>query len=510
MKSFFFILVILFLSAVSLKAEKTYLIGKVQKYSGLDKEIYMSKSMQVSYYNLIWEEEIESGLIQGDGTFKITFDLPFTQDIYIKSGTGNYIACLVRPGETIELNLEYKLTHQKYQGIPSPFYLPMFENAFVGQSRTKQDKFYNFYYGWIIKERIANQIVSENEDFQKQIESIKNKLDFYFTNSIEQKELYEWGFSNLFYSVLTKNIDNGKNIDLENLQYPQNNDIISRDFVFGLNRISNSANSSFYNAYGETVNNKIKEAVLSDKSLQLTDAEKRLVQTINPELKLSKDDSILMHKLTRKIGKSGYMTEFQDSILFNYKAQHLANELPQNFVDILIAQKIIENLYPQIRCEYIHEKLINDFTISLIEKRETKPTLNINDYLFPENKLISWIIENNKGKAIYVDIWATWCGGCRAEFPRYKEIINQYGNKVKFVFLCVSSPEKTYLNVLNSLDFNAEHYFVSSEQYEELKVNYEVSSLPHYAFIKPDGTIINKTFRPSDKTELFKMFDKVN
>ncbi len=508
MKQTIFAFLILFLLAFNVKAEKTFIIGKIPNYTSLDKDVFFSNSIQVSFYNRIWQEEIESAIIENDGSFQITFDLPFTQDIYIKSGTGLYIAYLATPGEKVELNLEYELTNQKFQGLPSPFYLPKFENAFVGKSKLKQDKFYKFYYAWIIKERIADQIVSENDNFQKQIESIKTKLDSYFANNIEQKELYEWGFSSIFYSVLTKNIDNGKDIDLKNLQYPKNNDINSRDFIFGLNRISNSTSSSFFNAYSETLNNKIKEAVLSDKSLQLTDTEKNLVKNLNPEEELSERDSILMHGLIRKIGKSSYITEFQDSILFNYKTQHLANELPQNFADILIAQEIIEKFYPQKRCEYIHEKSMRDFTISLIEKKGTKPPPNINDYLFPENKLISGIIEKNKGKAIYVDIWATWCGGCRAEFPKYKDIISQYGNKVKFVFLCVSSPEKTYLKVLNSLDFKAEHYFVSAKQYEELKVNYEVSSLPHYVFIKPNGAVVNKTFRPSDKTELFKLFDE--
>jgi thiol-disulfide isomerase/thioredoxin len=509
MKSKLFIFVILFLSIINLKAEKTYLIGKVPNYSTLDKKIYMSKSMQVSYFNIIWQEENESGLINDDGTFKIIFDLPFTQDIYIKTGTTVYIAYLASPGETIELNLNYQLTNQKYQGLPSPFYLPTFENAFVGQSKIKQDNFYKFYYEWIIKERVADQIVAENDNFQEQIELIKTKMDSYFTNIHEQNELYEWGFSHLFYSILATNIDNGKNIDLKNLQYPKSNNIISRDFFYGLNSIGYSANSTFFIDYGQILFDKLKEAVLSDKSINLTDTEINLIQTVNSESELSEKDSIQMRKLNRKIGKSGFMAEFQDSIFFYYKTQHLANELPPDFRDILIAQEIVDNLYPQKRCEYIHSKLIKDFTISLIDKREKKPTLDINDYLFPENKLISGIIKNNKGKAIYIDIWATWCGACRTEFPRYKEIINQYGDKVKFVFLCVSSPEKTYLDVLNSLDFNAEHYFVSAEQYEELKANYEVSSLPHYAFIKPDGTVINKTFRPSETTSLHKMFDEV-
>lgn len=510
MKQTIFTILILFLLAFNVKAEKTFIIGRILNYTSLDKDVFFSNSLQVSYYSVIWREEIESAIIENDGSFQITFDLPFAQDIYIKSGTGLYIAYLATPGEKIELNLEYELTNQKYQGLPSPFYLPKFENAFVGKSKLKQDKFYKFYYGWIIKEKVADQIISENEDFNEQVELIKVKLNSYFNDKPNQKVLYNWGYNNLFFSVLMKNLDNETEIDLKNLNYPSYTGVKSRQFYFGLNRINFTILDSFIKKYGETITAKIKEAVLSDITLQLTKKEKDLIKSINPELKLSKEDSLIMNKLIKKMTNSDYLTEFQDSLSFHYKAKYLINELPRNIADIILAQQIIENMYSHERCEYIHEKLIKDFTISLIEKRETKPNLDINDYLFPENKLISGIIENNKGKAIYVDIWATWCGGCRAEFPKYKEIIDEYENKVKFVFLCVSSPEKIYLNILNTLDFNAEHYFVSAKQYEELKVNYEVASLPHYIFIKPDGTVINKTYRPSDKTKLFKLFDEIN
>lgn len=507
MKRTIFTILTLFLLAFNAKAEKTIIIGKISDYTSLDKNVYFSTSLQVSYYNTIWQEEIESAIIENDGSFQISFDLPFTQDIHIKSGTGNYIAYLATPGEKIELNLEYELTNQRYQGLPSPFYLPNFENAFVGKSKLKQDKFYKFYYDWIIKERIADQIVSENESIENQIEGLKERLNSYFQENPDLKDLYNWGYNDLFYSILMQNLDKGQNIDLKNLQYPSCIKVMSRQFSWGLNRISNSANVTFFKEYGEILNAKIKEAVLSDQTLQLSKKEKELIQSIDPELNLSEEDSLIMIQLAKKITSSDNLTDFQDSLLFHYKVKKLINELPVNIADIIIAQQIVDNTYPRKRCEYINEKVIKDFTISMIYEKETKPILKIEDYLFPENELISGIIEKNKGKAIYVDIWATWCGGCRAEFPKYKEIIDKYGNSVKFVFLCVSSPEKTYLNVLNSLNFNAEHYFVSSEQYEELKINYEVSSLPHYAFIKPDGTVINKTYRPSDKTELFRMFD---
>lgn len=54
MKSKIFILGILFLVSVNLKAIETYPIRKVPNCNNRDQGDYMAKSMRVSYYNLFW------------------------------------------------------------------------------------------------------------------------------------------------------------------------------------------------------------------------------------------------------------------------------------------------------------------------------------------------------------------------------------------------------------------------------------------------------------------------
>lgn len=40
-----------------------------------------------------------------------------------------------------------------------------------------------------------------------------------------------------------------------------------------------------------------------------------------------------------------------------------------------------------------------------------------------------------KGKVIFLNLWATWCGPCVAEFPAINELYKAYGDKVEFVLL---------------------------------------------------------------------------
>src|SRR5690242_4520733 len=49
-----------------------------------------------------------------------------------------------------------------------------------------------------------------------------------------------------------------------------------------------------------------------------------------------------------------------------------------------------------------------------------------------------------KGKTIFINLWATWCGPCRVEMPSIQELYNQVDhNKVAFVMLSLDAPTHT-------------------------------------------------------------------
>ena len=45
-----------------------------------------------------------------------------------------------------------------------------------------------------------------------------------------------------------------------------------------------------------------------------------------------------------------------------------------------------------------------------------------------------------KGKKVYINVWATWCGPCMREIPDLEKIYQTYKHKKDFVFLSVTSP----------------------------------------------------------------------
>jgi len=56
----------------------------------------------------------------------------------------------------------------------------------------------------------------------------------------------------------------------------------------------------------------------------------------------------------------------------------------------------------------------------------------------------TWKLADLKGKATFVDIWATWCGSCRGEHPELQKLFDAVKNRVDIQVLTLSMDESEY------------------------------------------------------------------
>lgn len=105
-----------------------------------------------------------------------------------------------------------------------------------------------------------------------------------------------------------------------------------------------------------------------------------------------------------------------------------------------------------------------------------------------------------KGKVIFLNFWATWCGPCKQEMPDIQDIYEEYGeNKDDLVILSVANPktdEQPYNNdgtieeVAQFMEDNGYTYPSLMDTTGDTLLQYYVTSFPTSFFIDREGRVI--------------------
>lgn len=98
-----------------------------------------------------------------------------------------------------------------------------------------------------------------------------------------------------------------------------------------------------------------------------------------------------------------------------------------------------------------------------------------------------------KGKYVLADMWASWCGPCKAEIPNIAELYNTYKDK-GLVVLGIATWDKIE-NIKKALP---EHNITWPQLFDKdngVGNVYGVNGIPHIILFAPDGTILARNLR---------------
>lgn len=135
------------------------------------------------------------------------------------------------------------------------------------------------------------------------------------------------------------------------------------------------------------------------------------------------------------------------------------------------------------------------------------PEKEIFEYEFSVKKTDGTLVNFNeyRGKTVFLNIWATWCGPCRAEMPSIQSLYNAVGSdSIQFVMLSIDREE----------DVAKVDKYVSSKGFTfpvfiagDLPQQLQVRVVPSTFVVSPTGNIVYKKSGMADyDTNKFRKF----
>lgn len=111
-------------------------------------------------------------------------------------------------------------------------------------------------------------------------------------------------------------------------------------------------------------------------------------------------------------------------------------------------------------------------------------------------------LKSLRGKYVYIDVWATWCGPCKKEIPFLTKLEEEYGNRnIHFVSLSVDVPadKDKWLDYVKTNHLKGIQVIAGNAFESDFIKKFNINSIPRFILLAPDGTIIRSdALRPSN------------
>ncbi len=184
------------------------------------------------------------------------------------------------------------------------------------------------------------------------------------------------------------------------------------------------------------------------------------------------------------------------------------NQLKFEYDSILNAHKDLDStLYSSIKKQ--NEQLVTYFNNAYEKNRfigKGKPSPKFENYA--DIKGGSKSLDSFKGKFVYIDVWATWCGPCIQQIPFLQALEKEYHNKnIEFVSISTDesrrsggsweAAEKKWRSYVKKKNMTGVQLW--SGQDFSFQQAYQINSIPRFIIIDPEGKIVDANApRPSE------------
>lgn len=172
---------------------------------------------------------------------------------------------------------------------------------------------------------------------------------------------------------------------------------------------------------------------------------------------------------------------------------------PAEGLDVKVAE--YKKQYPKSSNNIILEKFVADL-------RKFNPGQPAVDFTFKTLEGKDMKLSDLKGKVVYMDFWASWCGPCKGEMPHAKKIKEHFqGKDVVFLYVSIDEKEEAWKRGIEAMSISGIHTRTPGWKGEIAEL-YQIQSVPAYFLIDKKGKFVSdRTPRPSQSEELIKLIE---
>lgn len=185
-------------------------------------------------------------------------------------------------------------------------------------------------------------------------------------------------------------------------------------------------------------------------------------------------------------------------------------------IDTLITKKYINEMKPMLQP---YKNFLTDAVALKTSLPKGAPSPTFEDYENYNGSKTS--LADLKGKYVYIDVWATWCGPCKVEIPSLKKLEKEYHNKnIQFVSMSIDDDQthqgswdkakNSWKAMIADKDLGGIQVFAPNGWQSDFVRNYKINGIPRFILIDPNGNIVSADApRPSDP-RLVELFNELS
>lgn len=119
-------------------------------------------------------------------------------------------------------------------------------------------------------------------------------------------------------------------------------------------------------------------------------------------------------------------------------------------------------------------------------------------------------LEDLRGKYVYIDVWATWCGPCRAEIPHLKKVEEKYhGKNIEFVSISVDvdKDHEKWQKFVTDKQLGGIQLFADKNWTSDFIKAFGINSIPRFLLIDPNGKVVKADAPRPSSVSLVELLD---